>query len=131
MARDKFASKPIHEDDPLLYEELLRFKFNFDCFEHLDGLNDHWERLLGNHRIVHLEKEQVNFESALDFRGQLDSVRNLVGPILQKALLIDHMVRVFELVRVHVGDPHDKSHVVALHLRGEESIFGLEFGAKE
>ena len=116
---DILASETIHEDHPLLNEEFLRFKFNFDCFQHFNGLNYYGERLLRNHSIVYLEEQQVHFEGTLDFSSQLDSVRNLIGSLFEEILLVYHVVRVFKLVRIHLGYPHDKAYVVALHLRRE------------
>lgn len=125
LAGNELARETIHKDHPLLNEELLRFKFNFDCFKHFNGLNDHGERFLRNHSIVDLKEQQVHFEGAFDLSGQLDSVRNLIGSIFEETLLVYHVVRIFELVRIHIGYPHDKPHVVALHLRHEERILGL------
>ena len=90
LPHDKLTSVAIYQDHPFVDQEFLCFELNFDSFQHFNCLDNDTECGFGHGCVVFLEQKQVQFETSLDFCGQLDAIGNLIRSNLEEIFIMKH-----------------------------------------
>jgi hypothetical protein len=78
--------------------------------------------LLVDNKLVNLIEQQVLLERSLDLSGKLDTSHNQSGATRHEGRVLQHMVTVFQVVRVHECNPLHEPHVIVVYIRRKYAL---------